>query len=66
MWALAILAPVGFMVAIFVLAWLEEAIVNPVDRAAKITKVLEGSGPDEVEGFVSRFLAPVVPNRHAS
>ena len=66
MWALAILAPVGFLIAIFALAWLEEAIVNPVDRAAKITKVLEGSAPDEVEGFVASFLAPVVPSRHAS
>jgi len=66
MWAWAILAPAGFMVAIFVLAWLEETIVNPVDRAAKIAKVLERSEADEIEGLVARMLAPIVPSRRAS
>lgn len=66
MWAWAILAPVGFLLMIFILAWLEQRIVDPVDRAAKITRMLERSEPDEVEGFVARFLAPIVPSRHAS
>ena len=66
MWAWAILAPVGFMLMIFILSWLEERIVNPVDRAAKIARFLERSEADEVEGFVARMLAPVVPSRHAS
>ena len=66
MWAWAIAAPIGFMLMIFVLAWLEETIIFPVDRAAQISKVLERSEPDEVEGFVARMLAGVVPSRHAS
>jgi len=66
MWAWAIAAPIGFMLMIFILAWLEETIVFPVDRAAQITKALERSAPDEVEGRVARMLAGVVPSRRAS
>ena len=66
MWAWAILAPVGFLLMIFILSWLEERIVDPVDRAAKIATFLERSEADEVEGFVARMLAPIAPNRHAS
>ena len=66
MWAWAIAAPVGFMVLIFALAWLEEAIVFPVDRAQQITKLLERVPADELEGSVAQLLAPIVPGRHAS
>ncbi|TMK82485.1 MAG: hypothetical protein E6G46_05940 [Actinobacteria bacterium] len=66
MWAWAIAAPIGFMLMIFILAWLEETIIFPVDRAAQITKALERSAPDEVEGLVARMLAGVVPSRRAS
>ena len=66
MWAWAIAAPIGFMLLIFILAWLEETIIFPVDRAAQITKALERSAPDEVEGLVARMLAGVAPSRRAS
>jgi len=51
---------------IFILAWIEERIVSPVDRSAQIEVVLERSEPDEIESLVARMLAPVVPGRHAS
>jgi hypothetical protein len=66
MWAWAFAAPAGFMLMIFVLAWLEERIVSPVDRSAQIKVVLERSEPDEIESVVAHMLAPVVPGRHAS
>jgi hypothetical protein len=66
MWAWAIAAPAGFMLLIVILAWLEETIVFPVDRAAQISRLLEHSAPDEVEGLVARILAPVAPHRNAS
>jgi len=66
MWAWAIAAPVGFMLMIFILAWLEETIIFPVDRAAQISEALERSAPDEVEGMVARMLDGVVPGRRAS
>jgi hypothetical protein len=63
MWAWAIAAPAVFMLLIFVLAWLEERVVYPVDRAAQITQMLEKAAPDEVEGFVAQMLASVAPGR---
>ena len=65
MWAWAIAAPAVFMLLIFVLAWLEERVVYPVDRAAQITRILELSPPDEVEGYVAAMLASVAPRRGA-
>jgi len=66
MWAWAIAAPAGFMLVIFVLAWLEEAVVFPVDRAFQIAQMLENAPPDEVEGYVAEMLASVLPRREAS
>jgi hypothetical protein len=63
MWAWAIAAPAGFMLMIFVLGWLEETVVFPIDRADRITQLLERAGPDEVEGFVAQMLASVAPQR---
>ena len=66
MWAWAIAAPTGFMVMIFALAWLEETVVVPVDRARQITKLLELSPAEEIEGSVARLLASAAPRRNAS
>ncbi len=66
MWAWAIAAPAGFMLLIFVLAWLEERVVFPVDRAARIAQMLESSAPDEVEGYVAQMLASVAPRRRVA
>ena len=66
MWAWVFAAPAGFMLMIFILAWLEERIVTPVDRSARIKIVLERSEPDEVESLVARMLAPVVPARRVA
>ena len=66
MWAFAIAAPAGFMLLIFVLAWLEERVVFPVDRAVRITQMLETAAPDEVEGYVAQMLASVAPHRRAA
>jgi len=66
MWVWVFAAPAGFMLMIFVLAWLEERIVSPVDRSFQIQVVLERSEPDEIESLVARMLAPIVPSRHAS
>ena len=66
MWAWIVAAPVGFMLMLFGLAWLEETIVYPVDRAAQISKALERAGPEEIEGLVAQMLAPIVPSRRAS
>ena len=66
MWAWAVAAPIGFMVMIFSLAWLEERIVFPVDRATQISKLLERASADELEGSVARMLAPLAPSRRAS
>jgi hypothetical protein len=63
MWAWVIAAPAGFMLMIFILAWLEEAIVFPIDRATRITQLMERAGADEVEGFVAQMLASVAPRR---
>jgi hypothetical protein len=63
MWAWVIAAPAGFMLMIFILAWLEETVVFPIDRAVRITQLLERAGPDEVEGFVAQMLASVAPRR---
>jgi hypothetical protein len=63
MWAWAIVAPAGFMLMIIVLAWLEERIVHPIDRAVRITQMLERAAPDEVEGYVAQMLASVAPRR---
>jgi len=66
MWVWAIAAPIGFMVMISVLAWLEEKVVSPVDRATQISRLLERAPADEIEGSVARMLAPFVPHRNAS
>jgi len=63
MWAWAITAPAGFMLMIFILAWLEEAVVFPIDRADRIARLMERAGPDEVEGSVAEMLASVAPRR---
>jgi hypothetical protein len=63
MWAWVIAAPAGFMLMIFILAWLEETVVFPIDRAARIAQLMERAGPDEVEGFVAQMLASVAPRR---
>jgi hypothetical protein len=63
MWAWVIAAPVGFMLMTFILAWLEETVVFPIDRAVRITQLMERAGPDEVEGFVAQLLASVAPQR---
>jgi hypothetical protein len=51
------------MLMIFVLAWLEETIVFPLDRAVRIAQLMERAAPDEVEGFVAQMLASVAPQR---
>ena len=66
MWAWIIAAPVAFMLLISVLAWLEERVVFPVDRAVQITRTLEKAPAEEVEALVARMLAPVVPARRVS
>ena len=66
MWVWAIAAPAGFMLLIFVLSWLEETVVFPVDRAVRITQMLERAAPDEVEGYVAQMLAAVAPHRRAA
>jgi hypothetical protein len=66
MWAWAIAAPAGFMLMVFILAWLEETVVFPIDRAVRINRMLEGTGADEVEGLVAQMLASVAPRRAAS
>jgi len=63
MWAWVIAAPAGFMLMVFTLAWLEETVVFPIDRAARIAQLMERAGPDEVEGFVAQMLASVAPRR---
>jgi hypothetical protein len=63
MWEWAIAAPAGFMLMIIVLAWLEETVVFPIDRADRITQLMERAGPDEVEGFVAQMLASIAPQR---
>jgi hypothetical protein len=63
MWAWVIAAPAGFMLMIFILAWLEETVVFPIDRAARIAQLMERAGPDEIEGFVAQILASVAPTR---
>lgn len=54
------------MFLIFVLDALEQMIVSPVDRAAKIRLLLEESTPDELEGSVAKMLASVAPRRQAA
>ena len=54
------------MLMLFVLAWLEERIVFPVDRSVEIKGVLERSRPDEIESLVARMLAPIAPGRRVS
>ena len=66
MWTWAIAAPAGFMLLIFGLAWLEETVVFPVDRAAKIAEALEKAPPEEIEVVIARMLAPVAPARRVS
>jgi hypothetical protein len=51
------------MLMIFVLAWLEETVVFPLDRAVRIAQLMERAAPDEVEGFVAQMLASVAPQR---
>ena len=63
MWVWAIVAPAGFMLMICILAWLEERVVDPIDRAVRITQMLERAAPDEVEGYVAQMLASVAPRR---
>jgi hypothetical protein len=58
-----IAAPAGFMLMIFILAWLEETVVFPIDRAARIAQLMERAGADEIEGFVAQILASVAPTR---
>jgi hypothetical protein len=65
MWAWVIAAPAGFMLMVFILAWLEETVVFPIDRAARINRMLERTGADEVEGLVAQMLASVAPRRAA-
>ena len=66
MWAWVIAAPAGFMLLIFVLAWLEETVVFPVDRAVRIAEAIEKAPPEEIELLIARMLAPVAPARRVS
>jgi len=66
MFAWLVVAPAGFLFLVLILAWLEESIVLPVDRAYKIETWLEKAPADEIEASVSRLLAPVVPRRSVS
>jgi hypothetical protein len=63
MWAWVAAAPAGFMLMIFILAWLEETVVFPIDRAVRISQLMQKAGPDEVEGYVAQMLAAVAPRR---
>jgi hypothetical protein len=63
MWAWVVAAPGGFLLMIFILAWLEETVVFPIDRAVRISQLMEKAGPDEVEGYVAQMLAAVAPRR---
>lgn len=66
MWAWVIAAPIGFMLLIICLAWLEEKVIFPVDRAVQISKALERAAPEELEVAVAQMLAPLVPARRVS
>jgi hypothetical protein len=63
MWFLGIAAPLGFLALLLFLAWLEDGIVRPLERAARITDLLERTPPDEVETVVAQMLAPLAPRR---
>ena len=63
MWAWVVAAPLGFMLLLLGLAYIEDTVVLPLDRAVKISSMLEREPADEVEGLVAQMLAPVAPRR---
>jgi hypothetical protein len=63
MWFLGIGAPVGFLGLLLGLAWLEDKIVLPLDRAARVERLLESTSPDQIEAAIAQMFAPIAPRR---
>ena len=51
--------PAFLMIMVLVLDRLETTVVAPIDRAARITKLLQYEDPDVLERQVAQMLAPV-------
>jgi hypothetical protein len=66
MWFLGIGAPAGFLALLLVLAWLENKIVLPLDRAARVNSLLEDVTPDQIETVIAQMFAPIAPQRTPS
>jgi hypothetical protein len=56
-WVLGV--PVFLLVMVIVLDRLESFVVAPVDRAVKISRLIEAHPPEVVEEHVSALLAPL-------
>jgi len=63
MWFLGLSAPVAFLGMLLLLAWVEEKVVVPLDRAARIAMLLESGRPEQLESAVAQMLGPVAPAR---
>lgn len=60
---LAFTVPVGLFGFLLLLARFEANLVQPGERAAEVTELLQSSDePEEVERATARMLAVVVPN----
>ena len=66
MWFLGIGAPVVFLAMLLGLAWLEDTIVLPLDRAARVLTLLENASADQVEEAITQMFAPIAPRREES
>jgi hypothetical protein len=58
-WVLGV--PAALLAMVLVLDRLESFVVAPVDRADRISQLIENASPEDVEHTVSVLLAPVVP-----
>jgi len=67
MFAWIIGVPAFLLVMVLVLDRIETYVVAPIDRAARITKLLQHEDPDVLERQVAQLLAPVAatPERAA-
>jgi hypothetical protein len=57
-WVLGV--PAALMLVVLGLERLESLVVAPIDRAVKISKLVEDADADAVEHRVSIMLAPVI------
>jgi len=62
-WFIGIAAPAGFLGLLLILGWLEDTIVLPLERAARVRTLLENASADQIEDTITQMFAPVVPRR---